>query len=247
MKLFLNAHKKLVITLALLVVIIGTGSTYAFLKSATSLLDNNFEPGSVNTHIVEVLDNSSTYTKDSETTIIKSPRVYNDGTNDAFIRARIVVTPEKLWDKDNVTLTDTSEIVQLYCAKFTAGSISYDQDLFSVDAGNSADLNISGGQVSDTTKLALSSSAVNDKDGDNAYWIYNSEDGFFYYNQSVKVGYSTDSLFDAVKTTKVSSAFEITIYQEAVASDHYMDRFNAAGDNTQKVSLMKSAFSAVEK
>ena len=79
-----------VITLALVIGIAATSATMAILHAQTGTISNLFSAGDVNTHIDE--DNDDQPVK-PDTNILKSPVIVNDGPSNAFIRARITVSP----------------------------------------------------------------------------------------------------------------------------------------------------------
>ena len=90
MRQFMKNKKMFVITLALVIGIAATSATMAILHAQTGTISNLFSAGDVNTHIDE--DNDDQPVK-PDTNILKSPVIVNDGPSNAFIRARITVSP----------------------------------------------------------------------------------------------------------------------------------------------------------
>lgn len=165
--------------LALVVGIFGTTSTMAVLSAQTGSIINIFKPADVNTHIEEEEDDQPIK---ANTSILKIPVVVNDGPSNAFIRARITISPStsgvKLYAGSWSALTGAAKM-------FTQSQVVYDGNAFY----------------------------------SNGNWIYNSADGFYYYNLPIQVGDSTASIFDAVVLTENA---DVTIYQESVlATEKY--------------------------
>ena len=80
----MKASKKLIITLALVILVacVATGTTLAYLFADAPRLDNKFEPVSVTCEVVESFDGK-----------LKSDvSIRNTGDVDAYIRATLVVT-----------------------------------------------------------------------------------------------------------------------------------------------------------
>lgn len=104
MKKFFENKKAFVITLALLIGIVGVGSTMALLSATSNSVINTFASGAVNTHIEEEVDDQPV---EPEKAILKQPVIVNDGPSNAFIRARITISPSDAevtllagtWDK----------------------------------------------------------------------------------------------------------------------------------------------------
>lgn len=90
MKLIKNNKKVFVIALALLCGIAVTSTTMAMLTDRTNVVTNLFSAGDVNTHIEEEIDDQPVV---ADTFILKQPVVVNDGPSNAFIRARVTITP----------------------------------------------------------------------------------------------------------------------------------------------------------
>ncbi len=90
MKLFIKNKKVFVITLILLIGIAATSATMAMLTAKTGTVTNIFTPGEINTHIDEEIDDQPVKI---DTAVLKSPVIVNDGPSNAFIRARITITP----------------------------------------------------------------------------------------------------------------------------------------------------------
>ncbi|MCR4998965.1 MAG: hypothetical protein K6A05_03895 [Lachnospiraceae bacterium] len=79
-------NKKIIISLAAFAVAaIGLVSTYAVLTAQTNPVVNTFSPEVVETVIEEDLD---------ETTLGKDVTIRNIGPSDAFVRARVTISPE---------------------------------------------------------------------------------------------------------------------------------------------------------
>ena len=179
MREFLKKKKVFILMLALVVGILGTTSTMAVLSASTGSIINIFKPADVNTHIEEEEDDQPLK---ANTNILKIPVVVNDGPSNAFIRARITISPStssvKLYAGSWSTLTGATKM-------FTQSQVVYDGSTFY----------------------------------NNGNWIYNSADGFYYYNLPVKAGDATASIFDAVV---LKESADVTIYQESVlATDNY--------------------------
>lgn len=90
MKKFLKKKKVFIITLALALGIVATAATVAIMTATTGSVQNFFNPADVNTHIEEQVDDQ---TVKANTSILKAPVVVNDGPSNAFIRARITISP----------------------------------------------------------------------------------------------------------------------------------------------------------
>ena len=78
------------ITIALLFGIIGTAVTFAVVTATTDTVVNHFDAGEVKTHIEEEFEGKI----EKNSTVKKNPKIVNDGKSNAFIRARITVSPE---------------------------------------------------------------------------------------------------------------------------------------------------------
>ena len=89
MKRFFKKQTKLWATILSLVLVLGIGSTLAYLQATTGLLTNTFSLAQLDTKIEEVLDTDGT----------KQVQVTNIGKSDAYVRARIMVSgidPDKI-------------------------------------------------------------------------------------------------------------------------------------------------------
>lgn len=73
----------------LLLGVTGTTAVYAILTGTTATVTNRFSAGDVNTHIEEELGGKVA----AGAVLQKTPRIVNDGPSNAFIRARITVSP----------------------------------------------------------------------------------------------------------------------------------------------------------
>lgn len=91
MKEIWKKKKIFVITIALIVGIIGTSTTFAIVTATAGTVTNTFRAAGVTTEIQEELDGDVK----SGSTIKKNPSVQNTGISDAFIRARITVSPQQ--------------------------------------------------------------------------------------------------------------------------------------------------------
>ena len=99
---FLAKHKKIVITLAATaVLILGIGGTYAILTDAAGTVVNKFSGEEINTHIDEDFPPQDVT---PGTSLKKDVKIVNDGPSDAFIRARVTISPDKA-----VTFEGTTE------------------------------------------------------------------------------------------------------------------------------------------
>lgn len=77
------------------------GGTIALLKVNSNSLTNKFAVASVKSKIIEEVSDKDVEVK---TDIKKAVQIENTGKDAVFIRARIVVSPEKLWTDGKVTL-----------------------------------------------------------------------------------------------------------------------------------------------
>ncbi len=88
-------HKKIMITLAACAVILaGIGGTYSVLTASTDTVKNTFKPEVIETEIEEDFSGGN---------FNKKVTVKNIGPDDAFIRARVTVSPEGVaeWKHSN--------------------------------------------------------------------------------------------------------------------------------------------------
>ena len=90
---FFKLHKKAVITLVTCL-LIGGGvvGTYATLTAVTDNVVNKFSGEEINTHIVEDFPPQDVT---PGATLKKDVTITNDGPSDAFIRARVTISPDK--------------------------------------------------------------------------------------------------------------------------------------------------------
>ena len=100
----MKKHHKIILSLAACAVIaVGVAGTYAILTDATGTVVNTFTGEEINTHIKENEDFDKQDVKPGVTlTLNKDVKVVNDGPSDAFIRARVTISPDKA-----VTFTGT--------------------------------------------------------------------------------------------------------------------------------------------
>ena len=91
MKVFKKMRLKVTILALLVITIAGVGITYAYLKTQTGNLNNQFKVGEITTKIEED-------TSISGSTINKNPSVMNIGKNDSIIRMRVTISPKKISD-----------------------------------------------------------------------------------------------------------------------------------------------------
>lgn len=109
MREILKKKKTLICAIALVIGIFGTTATFAVIKATTNTVTNTFDAGEVKTRIDEEVD--PTVTKYS--TVKKTPKITNEGKSDAFVRARITISPKKTdvtllagtWNGKNFTKT----------------------------------------------------------------------------------------------------------------------------------------------
>ena len=109
MREILKKKKTLICAIALVIGIFGTTATFAVIKATTNTVTNTFEAGDVKTRIDEDVD--PTVEKNSK--VKKTPKITNEGKSDAFVRARITISPEKTdvtllagtWNGKNFTKT----------------------------------------------------------------------------------------------------------------------------------------------
>lgn len=90
MKKFFTKKKISIIILALVLGIAATTATMALMTDVTKEVVNHFNPAKVETHIDEKIDDQPVK---PDTAILKSPVIVNDGPSNAFIRARITISP----------------------------------------------------------------------------------------------------------------------------------------------------------
>lgn len=91
MKFIKTINKKLVLVAFLVVAIAATGITYAYLKTNTDILKNEYTIGEITTKIDED-------PKVNGSTIEKDPKVVNEGPNDAIVRMRVTISPKEIKD-----------------------------------------------------------------------------------------------------------------------------------------------------
>lgn len=91
MKHFIKAQAKLLVTVLTLVVVLGIGTTVAYLHDTTDPVTNRFDPAELNTRIEENLSTNGT----------KEVVIANTGKSNAYVRARIMVSGI---DPDNVVI-----------------------------------------------------------------------------------------------------------------------------------------------
>lgn len=109
MREILKKKKTLICAIALVIGIFGTTATFAVIKATTNTVTNTFEAGDVKTRIDEEVDP----TVEKNSTVKKTPKITNEGKSDAFVRARITISPEKTdvtllagtWNGKNFTKT----------------------------------------------------------------------------------------------------------------------------------------------
>lgn len=90
MREILKKKKTLICAIALVIGIFGTTATFAVIKATTNTVTNTFDAGDVKTRIDEDVD-----PKVENSTVKKTPKITNEGKSDAFVRARITISPEK--------------------------------------------------------------------------------------------------------------------------------------------------------
>lgn len=106
MREILKKKKTLICAIALVIGIFGTTATFAVIKATTNTVTNTFEAGEVKTHIDEDVDPTV-----KNSTVKKTPKITNDGKSDAFVRARITISPKETdvtllfgtWNGENFT------------------------------------------------------------------------------------------------------------------------------------------------
>lgn len=86
----LKSTKSMIIALALVIGVIATAVTMAVVVASTDTLYNKFHVAEVETHIEEKLDDQPVK---ANSHVLKIPQVINDGKSNAFIRARVTITP----------------------------------------------------------------------------------------------------------------------------------------------------------
>ena len=214
-KMILNKKARpFLITIVLLGLILGSAMTLAYYTDSTAALENSFEATEITTVIVEDSVNTNAISSGS---VAKNPKVLNNGPATGFIRARVTVSPDILITSQNKpTGIENNKCVTLMIDR--------------------PDTDLSLGI--DSTVLYSHDPGVNPKG-----WIYGG-DGYYYYNYVVKVTESTQTLFDYVLIgDSVEQNFDITIYQEAVTSKHYVN--SEYEGSPVNISVIKQAFSDV--
>lgn len=106
MKRFFKKQTKLWATILSLVLVLGIGSTLAYLQATTGVLTNVFSPAHLDTKIEEVLGTDGT----------KQVQVTNIGKSDAYVRARIMVSgidPDKIKISTNAEETAGNDEIVL--------------------------------------------------------------------------------------------------------------------------------------
>ena len=91
MKEIWKKKKIFVITIALMVGIIGTAATFAIITATAGTVTNTFQAAKVATEIEEEFEGKIK----AGSTVKKNPSVKNTGISDAFVRARITISPEQ--------------------------------------------------------------------------------------------------------------------------------------------------------
>lgn len=82
--------KSMIVALALVLGAIATAVTVAVVVASSGTIYNNFSAAKVETHIEEELDDQPVK---ADSYVLKTPKIVNDGESNAFIRARITITP----------------------------------------------------------------------------------------------------------------------------------------------------------
>ena len=91
MKEIWKKKKIFVITIALMVGIIGTATTFAIITATAGTVTNTFQAAKVATEIEEEFEGGIR----AGSTVKKNPSVKNTGISDAFVRVRITISPEQ--------------------------------------------------------------------------------------------------------------------------------------------------------
>lgn len=192
MKKFFKNKKVFIITLVLAIGIAATAATVAVMTATTGSVHNFFSPADVNTHIEEDVDDQPVK---PDTSIVKVPVVVNDGPSNAFIRARITISPStsgvKLLAGEWSALTGADKV-------FTQSSEVFNGTAF-LDNGNWIYCKEDGFYYYNLPVEARKEVAEDEAYDENKY--------------------KTASLFDAVV---LSESADVTVYQESVlATDSY--------------------------
>ena len=114
MKYFWNNKKIFIVTILLVMGILGTATTFSLLTSNTVAVENSFSTAEVTTHIEEEFEGKV----EAGSTVKKTPSIVNDGPSNAYIRARITVSPEDaditllLGNWEEMEFTKTAELSQ---------------------------------------------------------------------------------------------------------------------------------------
>lgn len=164
------------------------------------------------TEITTVIIEDNVNTNSASGAIVnKNPKIKNEGPATGFIRARITVSPDILINSPSKQTGITDD--KCITLMIDKGNLDY--------------------------ALALDTNALYSHDNIGG-WIYGG-DGYYYYNHVVKAGNFTQTLFDYVVIgTAVEDNFDVTIYQEAITSKHYVSSENEVGQVA--ISIMKQAF-----
>lgn len=205
--------KAISLSCLLLVLVLGVGLTLALVTDVTNSLTNTFNVDDLTTHIEENVGANG----------LKQPVIINDGSATAFIRARVTVNPD-LWDNtaNNISL----ELGTWNGISAIREDVEINKDVYEFpEAGGFT-------QQSENGYLKREDGYVSPYG-----WVY--YDGWFYYNKPVIVGKATTQLFDAIVVGEnVKENFDITIYQEAVASKPYLSDDNKVLSYTEITSGM---------
>lgn len=218
--------KALSLTCILLILVLGVGLTLALVTDVTNALQNTFAVDDLTTHIEENVG----------TDRLKEPVVVNDGSATAFIRARVTVSPD-YW-------TNKAGDISLQLGSWTGVP-----DI-RTDVADKEDVRkLSGyGEFTQYNEQCLEriENMLFVKDNSGLGWYF--YDGWFYFNQPVEKGEATTPLFDAVIVGgNITENFDVTIYQEAVASKPYLADDNKVleyTDITQSIAADAGAYEA---
>jgi len=176
---------------------IVAGSTIALLKVNSNSLTNKFTVASVESKIREEVSGENVA---ADTNIKKAVQIENTGKDSVFIRARIVVSPEKLW---------TDGKVSLKYGKWN-GSVFTEEGILSTNPANLAEVNSS----------EIPGSWIYGNDG--FYYFSKLVPGT---NDAVDIEERfTDYLLGAVTLSSQMTSediLDVTVYQESVVAKGY--------------------------
>ena len=130
-------NKKLITLLATTLIIFASviGTTFAYNNSKTESLTNTFAIGSVETEIIETID-------DTDNTNNKNVTIRNVGNSDCYIRARITISPDNAKvDFNNLALSNWEKIGEYYYYNKVVSPLEPNNETTSLFTGVTVDVN----------------------------------------------------------------------------------------------------------